>query len=71
MACRCGYDETDEAPHPCHGNGYACRKPAKHRFYNPELVALAGVQMKVQVTDTWACDECWAWFMQQRRCKLM
>jgi hypothetical protein len=26
------------------------------------MVALAGVQMKLQVTDTWACDDCWAEF---------
>ena len=52
MSCRCGFTEGD---HPCHYAGYTCRKPATQRFYNPELVSLAGMQMKVQVTDTWAC----------------
>lgn len=60
MSCRCGHDGT--GPHPCHGEGYSCRKPAKQRFYNPQLVSLSGVQMKVQVTDTWACDDCWEKF---------
>lgn len=61
--CRCGHDSTGD--HPCHGNGYECRKPAKRRLYNPRPVGLAGVQMKLQVSDTWACDECWAAFQQQ------
>ena len=42
--------------------GYECRKPAVRRFYNAEAVALAGAQLKLQVTDTWACDECWETF---------
>lgn len=61
--CRCGYN--GEGDHPCHGNGYRCRKTAKRRFYNPQPVGLAGLQMKLQVSDTWACDECWAAFQQE------
>jgi hypothetical protein len=59
--CRCGFWWSDEAfkPHPCHGNVYSCGKPAKRRFYNPSYVSLAGMQMKVGVHETWACDECW------------
>ena len=56
MICRCGYDGT--GPHPCHGMGYTCRRPAKLRLYNAKPSALAGVQMKLVVTETWACDEC-------------
>lgn len=63
-SCRCGHEGSD-APHPCHGKGYGCRKPAEARFYNPSLVALAGVQMKMQVEGTYACDECWAEFSQK------
>ena len=55
--CRCGHSGPD--PHPCHGNAYRCRKPAKRRFYAPRIVGLAGVQMKVETSETWACDECW------------
>jgi hypothetical protein len=58
--CRCGFDGN--GPHPCHNNGYSCRKPAAQRFYNPTPVALAGVQMKLEMSETWACDECWAGF---------
>lgn len=56
--CRCGYNTSNDY-HPCHGNGYTCKKPAKPRFYNPKLVALAGVQTKFQVSETYACDDCW------------
>jgi len=59
--CRCGYEGPDDQ-HPCHGRGYTCRQPAEHRFYNARPVALAGVQMKLSVDDTFACDECWAEF---------
>jgi len=61
--CRCGHFGDGE--HPCHAEAYTCRKLAKQRFYNPELVALAGVQMKMQVSDTWACDDHWIEFQQQ------
>lgn len=60
ISCRCGYAGT--GPHPCHGRGYTCPNPGIQRFYNPQPVALAGMQMKVQVTETYACDECWAEF---------
>lgn len=39
---------------------YRCRQPAKQRFYNPRPVALAGFQSKVEMSETWACDDCWA-----------
>lgn len=58
MSCRCGFIEGEF--HPCHYADYTCRKPAIQRFYNPELTSLAGMQ--IQVTDTWACDECWEKF---------
>lgn len=61
IACRCGW--AGEADHPCHGAGYTCRKPAKQRFYRPRLVALSGITMKVEVTDTWACDGCWSAYL--------
>lgn len=59
--CRCGHDGN--GPHPCHMSVYSCRKPATQRFYNPRPVALAGVQMKLEMDETWACDECWAAFL--------
>lgn len=58
-ACRCGHVDA-EVPHPCHGKGYTCRKPATRRFYGAHFTSLAGVQMKVGMHETWACDECWA-----------
>jgi len=61
--CRCGHSGGPEG-HPCHGKGYTCRKPASIRFYNPNLVSLAGMQMKLQVQDTWACDDCWLKFIE-------
>jgi len=60
MTCRCGHEGGE--PHPCHGVVYTCRKPAIHRFYAPKFVSLAGQQMKMEVRDTWACDECWEEF---------
>jgi len=59
-ACRCGHD--GQGSHPCHAKAYKCRKPASQRFYNAQRVALTGMQMKLQVQDTWACDECWEEF---------
>jgi hypothetical protein len=61
--CRCGFN--GEGEHPCHGKAYSCRKPAKQRFYGAHLTALAGVQMKLGVNSTWACDECWSAFTGQ------
>lgn len=60
--CRCGY--IGEGEHPCHAEGYTCGKPAKQRFYNPQTVALSGMQMKFQVQDTWACDQHWEEFLK-------
>ncbi len=65
MACRCGHEGGE--PHPCHGQRYTCRAPAKHRLYNPYLASLAGVQMKVVAYDTWACDPCWEKFLAARK----
>jgi hypothetical protein len=59
--CRCGAPEAlKDGEHPCHGGAYTCRKPAYLRLsatYPP--VALTGYQMKVEATETWACEECW------------
>lgn len=57
MVCRCGWD--GEGSHPCHYNGYACRRPAQRRLIGYPT-ALAGTQMKVGAYETFACDECWA-----------
>ena len=60
-ACRCGF--SGEGPHPCHGKGYSCgNSGATRRFYNARPACLAGVQMKLTVDETWACDSCWEWF---------
>lgn len=58
--CRCGW--AGDGPHPCHGRAYSCRAPASHRFYDARPAAVAGVQVKLQVSETWACDACWAKF---------
>lgn len=56
--CGCGWDGTGD--HPCHGSAYSCRKPATSRLYVPTMRAsLAGLQMKLSVGETFACDECW------------
>ena len=44
---------------------YTCRKPATQRFYGAHLTCLAGVQPKVGMNDTWACDDCWAIYEAQ------
>lgn len=56
--CRCGH--TGDGPHPCHGRAYTCRRPAQERFYALHMTALAGAQMKLGASETWARDECWA-----------
>lgn len=61
--CRCGHEGT--GPHPCHGSGYQCRAPASSRLYNARPVALSGIQFKLGVSETWACDACWAEFRAQ------
>jgi hypothetical protein len=59
--CRCGWD--GQGDHPCHYRAYACKKAAKQRFYyDGKPFSLAGMQMKLSVHDTWACDECWEEF---------
>lgn len=63
--CRCGHSGAD--PHPCHGEAYTCRKPATFRVYAPRVVSLTGVQMKCEVSGTYACDACWAAFAEQAR----
>ena len=62
--CRCGYVEGT-GPHPCHYNGYTCRKPATFRLYGLYLPCLAGVQMKLGASGTWACAEHWSSFTAQ------
>lgn len=60
MTCRCGHEV---GPHPCHGKGYSCKKPATQRFYHENKpFSLAGMSMKFPVSETWACDECWKSF---------
>lgn len=59
-SCRCGWDGTGD--HPCH----VCGAPSRQRFYRPQLVALAGMTMKLQVTDTFACDSCWRKYIEFR-----
>lgn len=61
--CRCGWD--GQGAHPCHADGYTCRKPATRRFYTPTpgkapYAQVPGVQIKLQLAETFACDECWA-----------
>ena len=60
--CRCGWDSEEGGDHPCHGDGYKCKKPSQHLFYNPTVTALAGAQMKMVMYDTWSCAECWEKF---------
>src|SRR5262249_27302971 len=59
--CRCGYD--GKGPHPCHAQGYKCRQPAQQRFYAGKPAALPGAQVKLEASETWACDACWAWHL--------
>lgn len=72
--CRCGHRADSTEPHPCHKynrfGGGRCGKPATQRFYNPApgrvpYAQVAGVQLKLEVAETWACDECWAEARQQ------
>lgn len=65
-ACRCGWD--GQGDHPCHGNGYRCRQPAKARYYEPHLnYSLAGAQMKMSMAQTFACDACWDEFREKQK----
>lgn len=60
-ACRCGW--SGEGDHLCHRCG---KRAGSLRFYNATAVALAGAQLKFQVSDTWGCDECWEAFKKQQ-----
>lgn len=60
--CRCGHN--GEGDHPCHYGVYTCGKPSTQRFYNAKAVALSGMQMKFQVSDTWACDQHWEEYLK-------
>lgn len=58
--CRCNRDK--DGKHYCHGNGYTCQNLGTKRFYNPNFVSLAGMQIKFQMKETIACDDCWKKF---------
>lgn len=58
--CRCGHQ--GEGAHPCHGQAYTCRAPARQRFYGSKPASLTGMMFKLTAHETWACDECWARF---------
>ena len=60
MGCRC--NRETERSHLCHGQGYTCPNLGKMRLYQMQPVSLAGMQMKLQVQQTIACDACWAKF---------
>ncbi len=62
-ACRCGWDGNGD--HPCHAKGYTCRKPATARYLT-YLSCLAGAQMKLGASQTFACDECWEKFKKEK-----
>lgn len=64
--CRCGHPKDAVTPHPCHWQSPVgrCGAPSVQRFYNARPACLAGVQMKLVVDDTWACDEHWAVFQK-------
>ena len=64
--CSCGHPADSKDPHPCHGKGHTCGKPATQRFYAQSLgtYSLAGAQMKLAANRTFACDECWAAFQE-------
>ena len=63
MTCRCGY--TGEGEHPCHGAGYSCRRPATKRLV-AYPTCLAGAQLKLAATETWACEACWSVYAAAR-----
>lgn len=63
--CRCGrWDGT--GPHPCHGFGYTCENEGTERMVS-RPVSLAGMQMKVEVYITYACDSCWEAYLRDRK----
>lgn len=61
--CRCGWD-GETGPHPCHSDGYRCRQPAEQRFRITGPAHLAGMQLKFNASETWACDECWSYYQK-------
>jgi len=64
--CRCGWLGVGD--HPCHGLAYTCRKASTPRYYPQTMnFSLAGAQMKLSVTETHACDECWRAFKSGER----
>lgn len=64
--CRCGWDGSGD--HPCHYRNYTCKAAATARFYEPTLhYSIAGQQDKRSVVETFACDACWADFLETRR----
>lgn len=63
--CRCGYKPGDPF-HPCHHGGYTCKKPGVERYVPLGLAALPGMQMKMSVYQTWACDQHWAEYRRDR-----
>ena len=69
--CRCGHAAGSKDPHPCHWRDFGgrCGQPATQRFYNPTpgrvpYAQVAGVQLKLELVDTWACDAHWAVFQR-------
>ena len=62
-ACQCGWN--GEGEHPCHWGGYTCGKPASARFVT-RPTCLAGMQMKVEGYQTFACDEHWELFNRDK-----
>lgn len=54
--CRCGYNGT--GIHKCHRCGKA---PGTRRFRHADVpYSLAGAQPKLNMVETYSCDECWA-----------
>lgn len=63
-SCRCGRQTATS--HPCHHGGYTCEKEGTERFYAKPIgsFSVAGAQMKVVASQTVACDEHWAEFVE-------
>ncbi len=62
--CRCGHDTSSDEPHPCHGNGYTCKKPSRRYFYQMKPFGSSKYSFVYSARDTWACEECWAWYQK-------
>lgn len=71
-ACRCGR-YAGSGVHLCHGSAggvtkYTCLNAGSVRYYTPTWrFALAGVQPKLSVVETVACNVCWVAFEARRR----